>query len=180
MRILLVSASRANEPVSIDESDFECEAVESGLLLGSTASPRSPKWRGVRDEVIRSHPHCLFCGGRANLQVHHVISFERCPELELDPTNLVVLCTSCDIDGMKVNGHFFFGHCGVSWKHDSPDPVAAVRKAQLAILEHRQSAIRHDVPYQLTTSAAQQTDNIPELFDRICELAAKSGTLLSY
>lgn len=71
-------------------------------LLGGT--PRSPDWPRVRAEHIRKHPFCAACGGKVDLEVHHVKPFHLFPELELDPTNLMTLCG-------KKNCHIIFGHC---------------------------------------------------------------------
>jgi len=70
---------------------------------------RSPKWPKVRKEFLKTHPACESCGQKDNLQVHHVVAFHCDPKLELDPENLITLCT----DGpSNLNCHFVIGHCG--------------------------------------------------------------------
>lgn len=68
--------------------------------------PRSPKWRKVREEFIRENPTCALCGGTDDLDVHHVKSFALYPELELEKSNLITLCTP---------HHLLGGHL-MSWK----------------------------------------------------------------
>lgn len=67
---------------------------------------RSPQWAGVRDAHLKDNPTCIVCGGIAGLQVHHVRPFHIHPELELDLTNLVTLCTK----NGTLNCHVRFGH----------------------------------------------------------------------
>lgn len=71
--------------------------------------PRSNQWPRVRAEYIKTHPECLACGQRDHLNVHHVVPFSVDPSKELDPENLVTLCT----DGPgNCNCHLLFGHLG--------------------------------------------------------------------
>lgn len=53
---------------------------------------RSTHWAAVERMHLHHEPVCQMCGGRTNLQVHHVLPFHQHPELELDPTNLITLC----------------------------------------------------------------------------------------
>lgn len=69
-------------------------------------SVRSPQWPGVRATHLASNPTCIVCGGTGGLQVHHVRPFHVHPELELDPNNLVTLCTT----NGTLNCHIRFGH----------------------------------------------------------------------
>lgn len=64
---------------------------------------RSGKWRKVRREHLKIHPHCAVCGRRRRREVHHIIPFhtELGKELELEPENLLTLCSA---------DHFTFGH----------------------------------------------------------------------
>ena len=76
---------------------------------------RSSEWARVRREFIKKHPECAACGSHLlpNLQVHHRKPFHLFPELELDESNLIVLCE----DGKgSTNCHFVFGHCMSDWK----------------------------------------------------------------
>ena len=63
---------------------------------------RSPKWQTIRKNHIKNNPYCIACGRDTKLEVHHKIPVHINPELELDPSNLVTLCSSpC---------HLLFGH----------------------------------------------------------------------
>ena len=76
-------------------------------LLGGVS--RSPHWRKVRVEFLKTHPSCAVCGGIKKNEVHHLEMFSTNPSRELDPTNFINLCES------GKNGvvcHRFFGHLG--------------------------------------------------------------------
>lgn len=63
---------------------------------------RSPKWRTVRQDHLRANARCAACGRTRDLEVHHIKPVHLFPELELDPNNLITLCSnSC---------HILFGH----------------------------------------------------------------------
>lgn len=65
--------------------------------------PRSSKWPKVRDEHLKLDPVCNVCGGKEDLNVHHIVPFHIDKSKELDPNNLITLCNG--------NGcHFAFGH----------------------------------------------------------------------
>lgn len=54
---------------------------------------RSPRWNDVRDAFLKAQGGvCAACGQKKWGQVHHVSPFHLHPELELEPTNLIVLC----------------------------------------------------------------------------------------
>lgn len=83
-----------------------------------TGSTRSPQWPRVRAEHLRANPACAACGGRADLEVHHIQAFTDRPDLELDSRNLVTLCGDpC---------HLVFGHLR-AWQRINPDVIADVR-----------------------------------------------------
>ena len=76
-------------------------------LLFDRLYDRSPKWRDVRNLHIKNNPTCAACGRKDGLEVHHIIPYNVSPERELDPSNLITLCSkSC---------HFLFGHL-CDWK----------------------------------------------------------------
>jgi 5-methylcytosine-specific restriction endonuclease McrA len=63
---------------------------------------RSWKWSDVRKEHLKIQPTCQACGRSDNLEVHHIEPFHLRPEKELDPNNLITLCSKpC---------HLTFGH----------------------------------------------------------------------
>jgi 5-methylcytosine-specific restriction endonuclease McrA len=63
---------------------------------------RSPRWQTIRKEHLKKQPRCQACGKRKDLEVHHIVPVHMNPEKELDPSNLITLCSnSC---------HIMFGH----------------------------------------------------------------------
>lgn len=73
-----------------------------GLFKKIRYAIRSPKWSSVRKEHIKNNPYCIACGSKEKLEVHHKIPVHLNPDLELDPSNLVTLCSDpC---------HLIFGH----------------------------------------------------------------------
>ena len=84
-------------PIPAEPIDELRESTEFQEMQG----PRSSRWPKVRSEFVRLHPVCAACGGRKELNVHHIEPFHRNPELELDPNNLITLCRE---------HHFFVGH----------------------------------------------------------------------
>ena len=84
--------------------------------------PRSPHWSAVRDHFVALHPNCAACGATQDLNVHHIIPFAVDPRLELDTSNLIVLCRE---------HHFVIGHHR-NWKFSNVhcvEEVEAFRKA---------------------------------------------------
>lgn len=69
---------------------------------------RSSQWPTLRDAHIKANPFCIVCGKTKGLEAHHIRPFHLHPELELDPTNLVTLCTQ----NQTINCHLRFGHWG--------------------------------------------------------------------
>jgi 5-methylcytosine-specific restriction protein A len=68
-------------------------------------TPRSPGWPAVRKTHLEKEPACRACGGKNNLEVHHVKPFHLFPDLELVDSNLITLCME------PGHGcHFIFGH----------------------------------------------------------------------
>ena len=63
---------------------------------------RSPKWKKVRQEFLKSNGVCAGCGTKDKLEVHHIEPVHMNPDRELDITNLITLCDKyC---------HFAIGH----------------------------------------------------------------------
>ena len=70
------------------------------------------RWPAVRDAFARNK-FCAACGTRSQIEVHHLQPFHLVPKLELEASNLVVLCRSC---------HLVFGHLH-SWESYNPSCV---------------------------------------------------------
>ena len=74
----------------------------SNLSFFYLQSKRSSKWGKVRAEHIKKFPTCAACGSTIDLEVHHIEPVSVNPSRELDPTNLITLCSKyC---------HFYVGH----------------------------------------------------------------------
>lgn len=76
-------------------------------------SGRDPRWPALRRAHLAKYPGCAACGNTRSVAVHHVVPVSAEPSRELDPDNLLTLCT----DGPGgMNCHLVIGHCG-DWQH---------------------------------------------------------------
>lgn len=76
---------------------------------------RNEEWSRVRNEFIQENgAFCQVCLKTTKLNVHHIIPFHIDPTLELDKSNLIVLCTND-----AVNCHYLYGHL-LDWKSYNP------------------------------------------------------------
>lgn len=67
---------------------------------------RSPQWSRVAKEHLLREPACAACGYKGRkLQVHHIKPFHLHPQLELDPDNLITLCTARGREHHLLLGH---------------------------------------------------------------------------
>lgn len=89
------------------------------LLFGTKAKPRSPQWPAFEKIQIHAHPYCSACGGRKNLQLHHIwpFSWPGGEALELTVANTIVLCMA---PGRSC--HLYTGHLG-DFASRNPDVV---------------------------------------------------------
>ena len=71
---------------------------------------RSAHWSAVRNRVVTEAGCCAGCGSTVKLEVHHIKPFHVAPELELEPSNLIVLCETPGMDC-----HLRLGHGG-DWR----------------------------------------------------------------
>lgn len=71
---------------------------------------RSSEWLSLRKTILSLAPYCSACGSKHNLNVHHIIPFHLRPDLELQQSNLIVLC-----ENKTLNCHLAFGHL-MNWK----------------------------------------------------------------
>ena len=72
---------------------------------------RASQWSKVRKAYLKAYPTCAVCDSKKKLQVHHIIPFAEDKSLELEPSNLITLCSRC---------HLLFGHFG-SYKKYNPN-----------------------------------------------------------
>lgn len=80
---------------------------------------RSPEWDEVERAFRAAHPRCAACDETAAVNVHHQFPFHYVvgcgrPDLELDPRNLVTLCTK-----PACQHHLLLGHLD-DWESYSP------------------------------------------------------------
>lgn len=103
---------------------------------------RHPRWQEIARQHLRRFPTCAACGSRRNPQVHHIVPVSDWPEGELEPSNLLTLCTSYDYG---VNCHLYHGHLG-DWSRSNPtviaDSLAALQRVTLRIVTQPQT--HHD------------------------------------
>jgi hypothetical protein len=71
---------------------------------------RSSKWDEVEKAFRARNPRCVACGEGEQLNVHHMYPFHYVvlcgrPDLELDPRNLLTLCTREDREHHLLLGH---------------------------------------------------------------------------
>lgn len=64
----------------------------------------SEEWKQIRDNEVKNHPFCTFCGKTENLQVHHC-DYSESP-------HLIVLCRGC---------HKIISEMVEEYKRSSPD-----------------------------------------------------------
>jgi hypothetical protein len=69
---------------------------------------------------VESQPWCSCCRATKDLQVHHILPFHVRPDLEMETTNLMVLCRRC---------HLLIGHLGTweSWNVTARADAAVLR-----------------------------------------------------
>lgn len=84
---------------------------------------RSPHWHALERRWLATHPECVACGTRADLNVHHIAPFHLCPERELDTTNLITLCRA---------HHLSLGHHG-DWRSVNPNVIADAEAFRAAL-----------------------------------------------
>jgi hypothetical protein len=102
------------------------EAAKHGIA-------RSPHWRAVEKQHLKSNPLCVACGkaSKAGLQVHHHFPFHYAialgrPDLELDQRNLITLCET-EVGKPGNNHHLDIGHLD-NFKSSNLDVVTDARK----------------------------------------------------
>lgn len=88
-------------------------------LAGKTPKiiKRSSKWPRVRMKFLYENPSCAICleQNEHRLDVHHIMPFHLDRTLELEPSNLITLCSEDSHDC-----HFRFGHLS-NWRKFNPE-----------------------------------------------------------
>jgi hypothetical protein len=75
---------------------------------------RDPRWQSFRNKMVEGK-RCAICGSADNLTAHHKKPFFEHPELELEPSNIEILC-----ENSSRNCHFIFGHL-MNWQTYNDD-----------------------------------------------------------
>jgi 5-methylcytosine-specific restriction endonuclease McrA len=100
------------------------------LLSDKPFEARSTEWPRVRAEHLRRQPKCAACEA-SSVDVHHIRSVSKNPELELMPGNLITLCN----DGAN-RCHFRIGHSFL-WTATNPDAIQDAALQAKRIRERR-------------------------------------------
>lgn len=85
--------------------------------------PRSGKWPALRDKLIEQDKECLACGSEKDLTCHHIIPFSKNKDLELEISNLIVVCKDC---------HYTFCHLR-SWRSYNIHAIKDCREFRLKV-----------------------------------------------
>jgi 5-methylcytosine-specific restriction endonuclease McrA len=115
-----------------------------GRIAKEIGHERSPEWARVAREHRLREPACVACGYKGKkVQVHHIKPFHLHPHLELDPDNLITLCSA-----RGKEHHLLLGHLD-SWKsyneHIREDAKRFYRKSA--------AQIRADIRWQKKMAA---------------------------
>lgn len=94
------------------------------IAVSLFGADRSPHWAKVRKDFAKANPNCALCGSAKDIQIHHVQPFHLYPELELQTSNLITLCTS---KYWGFNCHFSVGHGG-NFKWENPNLLDDIKK----------------------------------------------------
>lgn len=79
-----------------------CRFIQSvWRALFSPRPKRVPAWAAFQAAHLAQEPKCAACEATNKLVAHHIIPVTVNPKRELDPTNLITLCSRC---------HLVFGH----------------------------------------------------------------------
>lgn len=119
----------------------QARVIHSRVREASKESKRSPKWASLRDHTLAKSPFCAACQDTSHLQVHHKKPFSDYPELELDPTNLIVLCMGTNECHLRIGhggGYRFFNPTVTQDAEEflrcpekRPEIIARAKKARL-------------------------------------------------
>jgi len=69
----------------------------SGIDDDSDNFYESPAWQKLRYETLKKYRKCCLCGSTGNLHVDHIKPRSLFPNLELEASNLQILCKRCNL-----------------------------------------------------------------------------------
>lgn len=121
----------------INQTTYICpECAKKKAIENIPKGKDSPQWRGgilKENERIRNSPEyaewrmnifkkdwftCQCCGGRKNIQAHHIVPFSECEDLRLDTSNGMCLCRDCHQSSIKGSFHNLY-----STHNNTPDEL---------------------------------------------------------
>lgn len=85
---------------------------DDGAVVYAPSGTAFASWRYTQMPMVE----CAWCGSKVSLQRHHVVPWSAMPELENEPTNIVVLCQP---------DHFRVAHGG-NWKRFNSNLMATL------------------------------------------------------
>ena len=107
--LLLDDGSWALSPRSLAiKAASEKRVEDSRTREVKKRAKRSSRWPALERRTKKSVGACEACGSKKGLQLHHVQPYHLRPDLELEPSNLMVFC-------MAVLGwecHLYLAHAG--------------------------------------------------------------------
>ena len=85
---------------------------------------------------------CIACGSEKHLQVHHIKPFHLHPELELEPSNLIVLCMDTNECHLKLGHGGSFKRENKNVLTDAYDFFYNVSQRQTIVERARESSLK--------------------------------------
>jgi hypothetical protein len=116
---------------------------------------RSGQWPRVRDEHLQREGCCQVCGGKSELNVHHIRPYHLFPKLELDPDNLITLC-----EGSTVNCHILFGHL-LNWASYNRHVVEDAKEWRSKIIQRPRTVGTEFVRFRPDDDLPLEPNNVP-------------------
>jgi hypothetical protein len=115
--------------------------ARSALRERAKVKTRSPQWERVRNaflaKVEAAGGGCAACSEKKRLQVHHEKPYHLHPELELEESNLIVLCMGPNECHLLIgHGSYFSAYDPLVVDHAGMY-LAAVRKGKAGAAERR-------------------------------------------
>jgi hypothetical protein len=115
----------------------------------ATDPARSSKWPAFRKKYLAEHKTngggCEACGAKTGLQLHHVHPFHTDPSLELDPSNMLVVCMF--VGGLECHEKIAHSEKGFKWVNPNSRADCADLMAHPDKLEEiRARAVKNAIP----------------------------------
>ena len=95
---------------------------------------RSSQWPKVRAAHLEKHPACAVTGDTSDVDVHHIVPFDKEPAIECEPGNLITLSNK------PVSPHLLFGHLG---NFKCVNPLVRETTTRMRLLVEHRDQIEH-------------------------------------